>query len=184
MNTDFTKIDKSAFECIKFEGEGEVYFGLTKYLNQETGDLVDSIDGIEEEEEKEKYKKVRHGVGIQLYPKTEDGIQCKYAGQWVKDIKTGDAHAVYPDGSEYRGNLVKGVFNGKGMYIWPASKSGGDGDKRHKYVGDWLDGKMHGKGEFKNAIDGTVLKGFFAKNLYLCSKNAKKYFLNPLDTSA
>ena len=42
---------------------------------------------------------------------------------------------------------------------------------------------MHGKGEFKHATDGTVLKGYFAKNLYLCSKNGKRYFLNPLDTS-
>ena len=123
MNTDFTKIDKSAFQCIKFEGEGEVYFGLTKFMNSETGDLVATIDNIEEEEEKEKYKKVRHGKGIQLYPQTPEGIQCKYAGEWVKDIKTGDAHAIYPDGSEYKGNFVKSVFDGKGMYLWPAGRS-------------------------------------------------------------
>jgi hypothetical protein len=43
-------------------------------MNTETGDLVDTIDNIEEEEEKEKYKKVRHGKGIQLYPKTPEGI--------------------------------------------------------------------------------------------------------------
>ena len=63
MNIDFTKIDKSSFECIQM-GEGSVYFGKTKYLNSETKELCDSIDDIEEEEEKAKYHKVRHGCGV------------------------------------------------------------------------------------------------------------------------
>lgn len=64
MNIDFTKIDKSNFECIQMGSEGSVYFGRTKYLNTETNELCDSIEKIEDEEEKAKYTKVRHGCGI------------------------------------------------------------------------------------------------------------------------
>lgn len=56
-----------------------------------------------DEEEKLKYNKLRHGLGIQLYGKTEDGLTCKYAGEWYLDEKTGDGHSIFPDGSEYRG---------------------------------------------------------------------------------
>ena len=63
MNIDFTKIDKSNFECIKLNDE-DIYFGLTKLMHCETMEFKDNLDDIEEEEEKEKYTKVRHGVGI------------------------------------------------------------------------------------------------------------------------
>ena len=72
--------------------------------------MKDTIDDIEEEEEKAKYLKVRHGVGIQMYGKNESGVTMKYAGEWEKNEKMGDAHCVYADGSEYKGNSIKGVF--------------------------------------------------------------------------
>ena len=41
---------------------------------------------------------------------------------------------------------------------------------------------MQGKGEFKHAIQGHILKGYFAKNLFVEVHQGKKYYLNPLDT--
>ena len=181
MNLDFKTLDKSTFECLKLSND-HVYFGKTKLMHSETKELRDQIDDIEEEEEKEKYVKVRHGPGIQLYSKNAQGVQCKYAGEWVMDEKSGDAHVVYPDGSEFKGNVVKGVFNGKGKYWWPVAKTGGSSNERHTYLGEWQEGKMQGKGEFKHAIQGHNLKGYFAKNLFVEVHQGKKYYLNPLDT--
>lgn len=171
MNIDFTKIDKSDFECLQIKEEtGAVYFGQIMYLHKETGELRKNLEGpsamktIEsggkspggakasahdsapetsemDEEEKAKYMKVRHGAGIQIYGKRdENGVTCKYAGEWVKDEKTGDGHSVFPDGSEYRGYAIKSVFNGEGIYKWKAV----DGGERPTYLGKWRDGKMNG----------------------------------------
>jgi|TARA_B110000285_G_C15023215_1_gene562738 hypothetical protein len=49
---------------------------------------------------------------------------------------------VYPDGSEYKGDLVKAVFNGKGKFWWPTARTGGASNERHMYLGSWVDGKM------------------------------------------
>jgi hypothetical protein len=97
-------------------------------------------------------------------------------------MKTGDAHAVYADGSEYKGSFINSVFNGRGMFLWPVAKTDGNSSNRHQYVGDWVEGKMHGKGEFKHATGGHTLKGYFAKNLYHHTTKGTKYFLNPLDS--
>ena len=161
--------------------EGSVYFGRTKFMNTETSELCDSIEHIEEEEEKAKYTKVRHECGVQLYGKTASGVTCKYAGEWVKDTKTGDAHCIYPDGSEYKGNFLDGVFNGQGHFWWPTAKTQGNSNERHCYLGMWVDGKMQGKGEFVHA-DGHTLKGYFANNFFSHTYDGKKYFLNPLDS--
>jgi len=118
----------------------------------------------EAEEEKAKFQRLRHGLGIQLYGKTEEGECCKYAGEWHQGQVHGDGHYVYPDGSQYRGNFDHGVFSGLGEYTWPIKASNGL-KANHCFKGTWVDGKMHGKGEFKHA-DGHVLKGFFANNLF------------------
>lgn len=81
-----------------------------------------------------------------MYGKNPAGNTCKYAGEWVKDLKTGDGHSVFPDGSEYRGYSVNSVFNGKGTYMWPPVKEG----NRPTYTGTWVNGKMNGDGSFTN----------------------------------
>ena len=73
------------------------------------------------------------------------------------------------------------MFNGKGKYWWPIGRTGGSSSERHCYTGDWADGKMQGKGEFKHT-DGHTLKGYFAKNLFVEVQQGKKYYLNPLDS--
>ena len=72
------------------------------------------------------------------------------------------------------------MFDGKGMFWWPIAD--GKGKNRHYYNGVYLEGKMHGKGEFKNGVDNQILKGYFANNLYVHTYNGHKYFLNPFDT--
>lgn len=95
----------------------------------------------------------------------------------MKDEKTGDGHSIFPDGSEYKGYCKKGIFNGDGMYTWPANKNG----TKHHYVGKWVDGKMQGKGEF-NHEDGIIHKGYFVNNLYVVTQMTQKFFLSPFDT--
>ena len=134
-------------------------------------------DGEMTEEERAKYSKVRHGLGIQLYGKNPQGVTCKYAGEWYADEKTGDGHSVFPNGAEYKGYCVKGIFNGKGQYLWPCDESG----KRHQYLGDCVAGKMNGQGEFTHK-DGHMLKGTFVNNQYLSWHKGRKIFLDPMQT--
>lgn len=45
MNTDFTKIDKSNFECIKMnDPAGGLYYGQLKWAHCETNELKDNLD--------------------------------------------------------------------------------------------------------------------------------------------
>jgi hypothetical protein len=125
--------------------------------------LKDSIDDIEDEEERNKWCRVRHGAGIQLFGKNDAGVTCKYAGEWERDQRTGDGHQIYKDGSVYKGNFNNGVFNGQGWFWWPASKTK-SGEDKHCYKGMWVDGKMHGKGDFVNGDSGDSYVGFFANN--------------------
>ena len=74
----------------------------------------------------------------------------------------GDGHYIYEDGSEYKGNFKNGKFDGIGIYHWPIDPETKTG---HSYKGFWLDGKMHGKGEFYHK-DGMKMKGAFANNLH------------------
>lgn len=99
------------------------------YMNSSlpTEELRKSIEDIKDEKEKQMWKKVRHGCGILLFGKTEEaeegGVTCKYAGEWFRDERTGDGHQVFQDGAEYRGDFVKGVFEGMGLFWWPECKS-------------------------------------------------------------
>jgi len=163
MQTDFTKIDKSDFKCLK-NTDGSIYYGqLVTILPQsepkpenlsgfrqvqsrqpsadplaqasharseptqnsaldapetEKGDetlIVENIDEISEEL-RAKLIQVRHGYGIQIYADSD----AKYAGEWVFDIKHGDGHQVFSDGSEYRGQFNQGKFDGYGHFKWPS----------------------------------------------------------------
>jgi len=42
-------------------------------------------------QEKTKVKKMRHGVGIQLFYRPDDSIMCKYEGHW----KLGKRHGLF-----------------------------------------------------------------------------------------
>ena len=114
-----------------------------------------------------------------MYGKNESGVTMKYAGEWEKNEKMGDAHCVYADGSEYKGNSIKGVFQDFGQFWWKSNQDG----TRHTYKGHWSNGKMNGAGEFKHC-NGQVLKGTFVNNLLSVTKGGKKYFICPLETKS
>lgn len=118
---------------------------------------------------------VRHGNGIQIQA---DKVS-KYAGQWRFGSRHGDGHLVNPDGSEFRGNLQFGTFNGYGQFDWPKRASATVSEKQvgHSYIGNWNNGMMHGEGEFRHE-EGHVLKPHFSKNLF----NVKEgLFVSPFD---
>jgi hypothetical protein len=75
---------------------------------------------------------------------------------------------MFADGSEYCGNFNFGVFHGYGRYSWakePTGSSHTDLHCGHSYTGDWVDGSMDGKGEFRHR-DGHVLAPHFKNNLF------------------
>lgn len=115
-----------------------------------------------------------------MFGKSPEGIACKYAGEWERDQIHGDGHYVYPDGSEYKGNFVKGKFNGVGMFWWPVDAAKGHAQKNH-YKGEWLEGKMNGKGQFTHAL-GHSYKGYFSNNLFEFRQDGKTFFVNPFET--
>ena len=75
---DFKDVDKSDFECWQIEG-GSVYYGQVCYVDQDNK-IVEDLEEVkrfteeqlkeepphegEEEEKIPKYRKVRHGLGI------------------------------------------------------------------------------------------------------------------------
>ena len=127
--------------------------------------VVEDISLIDEEL-LPKLLTVRHGCGIQIQG---DKIS-KYAGQWYYGARHGDGHLVNPDGSEYRGNVHYGQFNGYGQFVWPKTIPAGclvttDKQLGHTYAGNWKMGMMHGDGQFNHA-EGQVLKPTFVNNLF------------------
>lgn len=49
-----------------------------------------------------------------------------------------------PSGKLYKGNFKRGKFHGQGELLWFA-----DSEYRKKYIGEFLNGHMDGKGEMK-----------------------------------
>ena len=78
----------------------------------------------------------------------------------VDEEEEGIQKKVYPDGSEYVGDLVDGIKHGQGTYTcadgkkymgeWKDGKPHGQGTQTcadgKKYMGEWKDGKQHGQG--------------------------------------
>lgn len=140
--------------------------------------MVEDVSQVDEEL-LPKLVTVRHGCGIQIQA---DKVS-KYAGQWYYGARHGDGHLVNPDGSEYRGNLFFGQFDGYGQFMWPKSLQAGssvDTEKQlgHSYLGNWKMGMMHGKGEFHHS-EGQILKPTFVNNLFNLQEGL---FVNPFDT--
>lgn len=89
--------------------------------------IVEDITQVAEEL-KDKLITVRHGYGIQIYANGGG----RYAGDWIHNKRTGNGHMIFQDGSEYRGDLVDGVKNGCGSFVWPKQ---GNGECGHVYYG-------------------------------------------------
>ena len=91
---------------------------------------------------------------------------------------------VYKDGSEYRGNMIDGIYNGQGYYVWPTTAPVGDefAQKKtgHTYVGYWKNGMMNGSGRFSHK-NGFILEPTFCNNLALLSNGTQ--FADPFMNS-
>lgn len=55
------------------------------------------------ERERREFKKLRHGVGVQVFYRPDNSIMCKYEGHWVKGKKCGQGVTTYPDQSVFIG---------------------------------------------------------------------------------
>lgn len=109
-----------------------------------------------------------HGTGKLLY---EDGN--KYVGEFKKGNRHGKGKMIAKDGTETSGTYYNNFLedniktkdsrcsgdceNGQGTYTW---------DNGDKYIGQWRDGKRHGKGKyiFKNK---GLLYGMFENDKFI-----------------
>lgn len=76
-----------------------------------------------------------HGKGSCAYANGD-----VYDGEWVHGKWQGHGELRLRDGSKYTGEFRQGVFHGLGEFLF------GSGGKLGSYVGDFVDGKRHGKG--------------------------------------
>ncbi|XP_061455381.1 radial spoke head 10 homolog B isoform X2 [Rhineura floridana] len=94
-----------------------------------------------------------HGRGTYTWA---DGV--KYEGNFVKNLQMHHGIYSWPDGSMYEGEVRSGIRHGFGMYkcgIYPVS-----------YIGQWVEGKRHGKGTiYYNKEGSSWYEGDFVNNI-------------------
>ncbi|XP_053131766.1 radial spoke head 10 homolog B-like isoform X2 [Hemicordylus capensis] len=94
-----------------------------------------------------------HGEGTYTWA---DGV--KYEGNFVKNLQMDHGSYTWPDGSIYEGEVKSGIRHGFGMYkcgTYPVS-----------YIGQWFEGKRHGKGTIYYNMEGTSwYEGDFVNNI-------------------
>ena len=133
-----------------------------KYLEEQHKEGEAEGDG-----QQMKFRRIRHGLGINWYGRTEgEGTLCRYEGHWDRDKKHGEGFLVFPDGSTYQGSFKNDIIEGYGLFMWK--------HKGHKYEGNWRDGRMEGGGEFTHA-SGAKYKGSFFNNYF----DMDGMFINP-----
>ncbi|XP_053222216.1 radial spoke head 10 homolog B-like isoform X2 [Podarcis raffonei] len=94
-----------------------------------------------------------HGQGTYTWA---DGV--KYEGNFVKNLQMHHGSYTWPDGSVYDGEVKSGIRHGFGMYkcgTYPVS-----------YIGQWVEGKRHGKGTiYYNKEGSSWYEGDFVYNV-------------------
>nr|XP_034987518.1 LOW QUALITY PROTEIN: radial spoke head 10 homolog B-like [Zootoca vivipara] len=94
-----------------------------------------------------------HGQGTYTWA---DGV--KYEGNFVKNLQMHHGSYTWPDGSVYEGEVKSGIRHGFGMYkcgTYPVS-----------YIGQWVEGKRHGKGTiYYNKEGSSWYEGDFVFNV-------------------
>ncbi|XP_077172733.1 radial spoke head 10 homolog B-like isoform X2 [Paroedura picta] len=94
-----------------------------------------------------------HGQGTYTW-----ADEVKYEGNFVKNVQMHHGSYTWPDGSVYEGEVKNGIRHGFGMYksgTYPVS-----------YVGQWCEGKRHGKGTIYYNREGTSwYEGDFVNNI-------------------
>ena len=80
-----------------------------------------------------------------------------FVGNWKDDEPEGQGHLTTKEGTSYNGQWRAGIMEGEGTYIFQAGKFPGVYGQSG-YVGQWMDGKFHGKGKHMlyngNSYDG------------------------------
>ena len=85
---------------------------------------------------------------------------AKYSGEVSDDIPNGQGTIIWPDGDQYVGGFVDGMFDGQGTYTH------GEGDSYGNiYVGEFKEDMMHGQGVF-TFNDGDEYAGEFADDKF------------------
>ncbi len=108
----------------------------------------------------------REGQGTMTWPNGD-----KYTGQWKNDFMNGMGTMTYADGSKDAGRFESNVFvgkctsgnckDGKGTLTWR------DG----KYIGQFKDGKKHGKGSIYNSNGLLIEDGYYKNGEYYGKDN-------------
>ncbi|XP_065805550.1 radial spoke head 10 homolog B [Labrus bergylta] len=81
----------------------------------------------------------------------------KYEGEFVCNQPLGEGTYTWPDGSSYKGEVYYGIRHGTGTYTCATN--------RVSYIGQWDQGKRHGKGEvYYNRDKTSWYKGDWVKN--------------------
>ena len=114
----------------------------------------------------------KNGFGTEKYP---DG--SNYEGNYINNKKNGLGIYTFPNNEYYEGNFEDDLYNGQGQYIW--------GNNGNKYIGEFKNGKIEGKGTFSYE-DGTIFVGNFIEGYkngegYIQFPDGKKYFGNWLN---
>lgn len=95
----------------------------------------------------------RSGTGVYWW--SESSII--YCGEWLRNMRHGYGHAVYPDGSHYLGYWINDKKSGRGRYTYPDGSS---------YDGIWVKNEKHGSGT--NCFpDGSSFYGSFYHNQFV-----------------
>jgi hypothetical protein len=176
MSTEFDirKVDRSNWSAIKFIDDS-IYYGEVAYFDHEDT----QVDEPDEEQQnpdqttaQATIRKLRHGNGVQIFFRKDGSILSKYEGEWKKGEKSGKALILYPDSSEYIGNVKNGQKQAnQGQYCWAS------GDY---YSGHFKDNRMDGNGVFE-AASGKKYDGVFRNN-YFHLGGAR--YINPLHDEA
>lgn len=113
---DFQSVDKSGFVCLQMEDDS-IYYGEVAWFDEQ-GTLVsetfvqsheaevrkklDSQPG--QEVRKKVFKRRRHGLGAQVFTRSDGSVLCKYEGSWSAGKMEGEGAVSYPDSSVYIGS--------------------------------------------------------------------------------
>ncbi len=105
-------------------------------------------------------------IGLSINAKAQENCKAllpaiadKYEGECNKGKASGLGKASGED--KYEGNFKNGLPDGKGVYTWKNGKI---------YDGQWVKGKMEGKGRLsypRNGRPDSIVTGFWKKDIYI-----------------
>lgn len=109
----------------------------------------------------------RHGFGVQQWNyESERQLDKIYHGQWKNNVVNGRGTLVWTTtGANYEGDFKNGRFHGHGTYKYIVALP----ETFHenlpcRIVGDWYDGRPHGKGqEYAAFLNRMIYEGHYRK---------------------